>query len=156
MRPCSLSTPPVRGLREQTRRHCFLLSLLGLRQIVVAVNKMDLVDYRQEVFDRIRTELGGFLAKLGVEPAHFVPISAKHGEGLLRHSERMAWYRGPMLLDVLERFHANPPLPAGPCGFPSRMSTALTPGASSRALSSPAASRSGIRSSSIPAASAAA
>jgi bifunctional enzyme CysN/CysC len=102
------------GLREQTRRHCFLLSLLGLRQIVVAVNKMDLVDYRQEVFDRIRTELGGFLAKLGVEPAHFVPISAKHGEGLLRPSDRMTWYRGPMLLEVLEKFHANPPASGGP------------------------------------------
>jgi bifunctional enzyme CysN/CysC len=102
------------GLREQTRRHCFLLSLLGLRQIVVAVNKMDLVAYRQEVFDGIRAELGEFLVKLGVEPANFVPISAKHGEGLLRHSERMAWYRGPTLLEVLERFRANPPASGGP------------------------------------------
>ncbi|HXN36096.1 MAG TPA: adenylyl-sulfate kinase [Opitutaceae bacterium] len=102
------------GLREQTRRHCFLLSLLGLRQIVVAVNKMDLVDYRQEVFDRIRTELGEFLGKLGVEPSHFVPISAKLGEGLLKHSERMSWYRGPTLLETLERFHANPPASGGP------------------------------------------
>jgi sulfate adenylyltransferase subunit 1 (EFTu-like GTPase family) len=82
------------GLQEQTRRHGYLLSLLGVKQVVVAVNKMDLVDYRPEVFERIRAELGEFLAKLGVEPAHFVPISAKHGEGLLRHSERMPWYRG--------------------------------------------------------------
>jgi len=73
------------GLREQTRRHCFLLSLLGLRQIVVAVNKMDLVQYQPEVFDRIQAELTEFLGKLGVEPANFIPISAKHGEGLLRH-----------------------------------------------------------------------
>ena len=102
------------GLREQTRRHCFLLSLLGLRQIVVAVNKMDLVGYRPDVFERIRTELGDFLAKLGVEPAHFVPISAKHGEGLLRHSERMAWYRGPTLLEALEAFRGNPPASGGP------------------------------------------
>jgi bifunctional enzyme CysN/CysC len=102
------------GLREQTRRHCFLLSLLGLRQIVVAVNKMDLVNFRQEVFDGIRAELGEFLAKLGVEPAHFVPISAKHGEGLLRHSERMSWYRGPTLLEALEKFRANPPPSGGP------------------------------------------
>src|ERR1700677_5020233 len=76
------------GLREQTRRHCFLLSLLGLRQIVVAVNKMDKVDYRPEVFERIRAELGEFLGKLGVEPANFIPISAKHGEGLLKGSDR--------------------------------------------------------------------
>ncbi len=102
------------GLREQTKRHCFMLSLLGLRQIVVAVNKMDLVDYRPDVFERIRTELGEFLAKLGVEPAHYVPISAKHGEGLLRHSERMPWYRGPTLLEALEKFRANPPASNGP------------------------------------------
>jgi bifunctional enzyme CysN/CysC len=102
------------GLREQTRRHCFLLSLLGLRQIVVAVNKMDLVGYRPEVFEAIRTELAEFLAKLGVEPANFIPISAKHGEGLLRGSDRMPWYRGPALLEVLERFRANPPASGGP------------------------------------------
>jgi bifunctional enzyme CysN/CysC len=102
------------GLREQTRRHCFLLSLLGLRQIVVAVNKMDLVGYKPEVFNAIHKELGEFLAKLGVEPAHFVPISAKHGEGLLKHSERMAWYRGPTLLEALEQFRGNPPASGGP------------------------------------------
>jgi bifunctional enzyme CysN/CysC len=105
------------GLREQTRRHCFLLSLLGLRQIVVAVNKMDLVGYRPEVFDRIRAELGEFLGRLGVEPANFIPISAKHGEGLLRHSDRMPWYRGPTLLEVLEKFRANPPASGGPLRF---------------------------------------
>jgi bifunctional enzyme CysN/CysC len=104
----------LEGLKEQTRRHCFLLSLLGLRQIVVAVNKMDLVDYKQEVFEAIRTELGAFLAKLGVEPAHFVPISAKFGEGLLRHSDRMKWYHGPTLVEGLEKFRANPPASGGP------------------------------------------
>jgi bifunctional enzyme CysN/CysC len=102
------------GLREQSRRHCFLLSLLGLRQIVVAVNKMDLVGYRPEVFEGIRSELGEFLGRLGVEPAHFIPVSAKHGEGLLKHSDRMAWYRGPTLLEVLEGFRANPPASGGP------------------------------------------
>jgi bifunctional enzyme CysN/CysC len=102
------------GLREQTRRHCFLLSLLGLRQIVVAVNKMDLVDYRPEVFERIRSELGEFLTKLGVEPAAFVPISAKNGEGLLKASSRMSWYKGPALLEVLEGFRAHPSASGGP------------------------------------------
>jgi len=102
------------GLREQTHRHCFLLSLLGLRQIVVAVNKMDLVDYRREVFEAIRAELGAFLAKLGVEPAHFIPISAKYGEGLLRRSGRMPWHEGPALLEALEGFRASPPVTGGP------------------------------------------
>jgi bifunctional enzyme CysN/CysC len=102
------------GLREQTRRHCFLLSLLGLRQIVVAVNKMDLVSYKPEVFESIRAELSGFLHRLGVEPAHFVPISAKHGEGLIRRSEKMPWYRGPALLQVLEEFRGSPSAAGGP------------------------------------------
>jgi bifunctional enzyme CysN/CysC len=102
------------GLREQTRRHCFLLSLLGLRQIVVAVNKMDLVGYHPDVFGAIQTELADYLARLGVEPAHFIPISAKQGEGLLKASGRMPWYRGPMLLEVLETFRANPPASGGP------------------------------------------
>ena len=102
------------GLREQTRRHCYLLSLLGLRQIVVAVNKMDLVDYRPAVYEAIRAELGAFLAKLGVEPAHFVPIAAKYGEGLLRPSEKMAWYRGPTLIEALEKFRGRPSAEGGP------------------------------------------
>jgi bifunctional enzyme CysN/CysC len=104
----------LEGLREQSRRHCFLLSLLGLRQILVAVNKMDLVDYRREVFDGIRAELGEYLSRLGVEPAHFVPISAKLGEGLLRRSARMPWYTGPALLEALGGFRSSPPATGGP------------------------------------------
>jgi len=102
------------GLREQTRRHGFLLSLLGLRQIVVAVNKMDLVDYDEKVFSRIRTELSEFLAKLGVEPAEFIPISAKQGEGLLRTSARTPWYHGPSLLEVLASFRSTPAIHDSP------------------------------------------
>ena len=102
------------GLREQTRRHGFLLSLLGVKQIVVAVNKMDLVDYRPEVFERIRSELREYLGRLGVEPAHFIPISAKNGEGLIGRSARMAWHKGPALLEALEGFSARPPPSGGP------------------------------------------
>ena len=102
------------GLREQTRRHCFLLSLLGLRQIVVAVNKMDLVGYKPGVFDAIQTELGAFLAKLGVEPSYFVPISAKHGEGLLKNSAHMPWYKGPTLVAALEKFRGSVTSSGGP------------------------------------------
>jgi bifunctional enzyme CysN/CysC len=97
------------GLREQTRRHGFLLSLLGLRQIVVAVNKMDLVGYDQKVFESIRSELGEFLGKLGVAPAHVVPVSAKLGEGLIAPSAHLSWYRGPVLLEALELFKASVP-----------------------------------------------
>ncbi len=102
------------GLREQTRRHGFLLSLLGLKQVVVAVNKMDLVGYDQKVYDRIRVELGEFLGRLNVRPAYFVPISAKHGEGLVRPSAHQPWYHGPALLEALERFSANPAAEGAP------------------------------------------
>jgi bifunctional enzyme CysN/CysC len=102
------------GLREQTRRHGFLLSLLGLKQIVVAVNKMDLVNYDEQVFEKIRAELGDFLARLGLPGPRFVPISAKHGEGLLKASGRMPWYHGPMLLEVLDQFRAAPPIQGAP------------------------------------------
>jgi bifunctional enzyme CysN/CysC len=102
------------GLREQTRRHGFLLSLLGLKQVVVAVNKMDLVDYDRAVFDRIRAELGEFLGQLGVTTSHFVPISAKLGEGLLGPSEHLGWYSGPALLPALEKFRATPPIENAP------------------------------------------
>ena len=102
------------GLREQTRRHGFLLSLLGLRQIVVAVNKMDLVGYDQKVFEAIRTELSGFLGQLGVPPTHVVPVSAKLGEGLIRTSAHLAWYKGPVLLEALEQFQSAVPAVGAP------------------------------------------
>jgi bifunctional enzyme CysN/CysC len=102
------------GLREQTRRHGFLLSLLGLKQIVVAVNKMDLVNYDEQVFERIRAELGDFLGRLGLPGPRFVPISAKHGEGLLKASGRMPWHHGPMLLEMLDQFRAAPPIQGAP------------------------------------------
>jgi bifunctional enzyme CysN/CysC len=105
------------GLREQTRRHGYLLSLLGLRQIVVAVNKMDLVGFSPEVFEQIRTELGGFLGQLGIAPSHFVPISAKHGDGIVQLSDRMPWHRGPALLEALEGFRSRPAPHAAPLRF---------------------------------------
>jgi len=102
------------GLREQTRRHGFLLSLLGLRQIVVAVNKMDLVNYDQKVFDAISAELREFLGRLGVPPTHIVPISAKLGYGLISRSEHLSWYKGPVLLEALEQFRSTPPAAGAP------------------------------------------
>jgi bifunctional enzyme CysN/CysC len=105
------------GMREQTRRHGFLLSLLGLKQIVVAVNKMDLVDFSQDVFDGIRAELGGFLGQLGITPDHFVPISAKLGHGVVSLSDRMPWYMGPALLGALEGFRSTPAPHAAPLRF---------------------------------------
>jgi bifunctional enzyme CysN/CysC len=105
------------GLREQTRRHGFLLSLLGLKQVVVAVNKMDLVGYNQDVYEHIKRELTEFLGRLNVTPAHFVPLSAKLGEGLVTPSAKLNWYAGPALLAALEQFRANPALSDAPLRF---------------------------------------
>jgi bifunctional enzyme CysN/CysC len=102
------------GLKEQTKRHGFLLSLLGLKQVAVAVNKMDLVDYNPAVFQRIQAELTDFLGQLGVTASHFVPIAAKFGHGMLKPSELMPWYRGPALLEALEQFRATPPVEGAP------------------------------------------
>jgi bifunctional enzyme CysN/CysC len=102
------------GLREQTKRHGYLLSLLGLKQVIVAVNKMDLVGYDQGVFNRIRSELADFLGRLNVRPAHFVPIAAKLGQGLLQRAGETPWYRGPALLEALEDCHATPPVAGAP------------------------------------------
>ena len=105
------------GLREQTRRHGFLLSLLGMKQVVVAVNKMDLVAYDQSVFEGIKRELTEFLGKLNVRPAFFVPIAAKHGEGLITPSAKLPWYAGPALIEALSEFRSTPAVTDSPLRF---------------------------------------
>ncbi|MEO6846095.1 MAG: GTP-binding protein, partial [Chthoniobacterales bacterium] len=105
------------GIQEQSRRHAYLLSLLGIKQVVVAVNKMDLVDFKQEVFDAVRTNYTEFLSKLGVKPQHFIPISAKHGHNIIAKSEKTPWWNGPAILKALEGFE----VPALSTGLPLRL-----------------------------------
>lgn len=106
------------GIREQSRRHGYLLGLLGVRQIAVAVNKMDLAGFREEAFADIRREITGFLARLGIQPRWVVPVSARQGDNVTAPSERMPWYAGPTVLGCLEGFVK--PLPPGdaPLRFP--------------------------------------
>ncbi len=94
-----------RGVLEQTRRHSFIVSLLGIRHVVFAVNKMDLVDFDQKVFDDIRSECSDFAAKLQATDVHFIPISALRGDNVAERSESMPWYGGSTLLDLLETVH---------------------------------------------------
>ncbi len=93
------------GVRPQTKRHSFIASLLGIRHIVVAVNKMDLVDYDEAVFERIRADYADFSAKLEVQDIHFIPISALKGDNVVDRSTNMPWYNGAPLLDYLETVH---------------------------------------------------
>ena len=90
------------GVLPQTRRHSFISSLLGIRHFVVAVNKMDLVDYSQSRFDEIRREYEGFVAKLDVGDIHFIPMSAVLGRNVVDHADEMPWYNGAPILEYLE------------------------------------------------------
>jgi bifunctional enzyme CysN/CysC len=100
------------GVQEQSKRHAYLLSLLGIKQVVVAVNKMDLVGFKQDVFESVRAEYTVFLEKLGVTPQHFLPISAKHGHNITKASPEMPWFKGPAILEALDQF-ATPVTPEG-------------------------------------------
>jgi len=90
------------GLVEQSRRHAYISALLGIPELVVAVNKMDLVGYERAPFDAIREAFGGFARELGIAEPTFVPISALEGDNVVTVSPRMPWYEGPALLDHLE------------------------------------------------------
>jgi bifunctional enzyme CysN/CysC len=94
-----------KGVLDQTRRHSFICSLLGIRHIVVAVNKMDLVDYSEEVYERIRADYEDFAAKLQVQDIHFIPMSALRGENVVEPAQTMPWFSGGPLLDYLENVH---------------------------------------------------
>jgi bifunctional enzyme CysN/CysC len=93
------------GLTEQSRRHAFLATLLRVPHLVMAVNKMDLVDYSSDVFDSIVEEFTAFAAKLDIADLTFIPISALHGDNVVQRSGNMPWYEGPSLLHHLEHLH---------------------------------------------------
>jgi sulfate adenylyltransferase subunit 1 len=95
------------GVLEQTLRHTFIASLLNLPHIVFCINKMDLVDYDEKVYNNIKAELDGLVDKLKVKDAHFIPISAKLGDNVVDESKNMDWYTGTTLLNLLENIEIN-------------------------------------------------
>lgn len=92
------------GVRENSRRHGYMLSMLGIKQIAVLVNKMDLVDYSRDVFESVKREYTEFLEKIGVQALGFIPVSAVEGDNIASHSERMPWYEGHTVLEQLDDF----------------------------------------------------
>ncbi len=90
------------GLREQSMRHATILSLLGIDAVIVVINKMDLVQYRQEVFDQIVAEYSDYLKGLGVRPKAYVPVSAYVGDNVVLRTSQMKWYTGPTVLELLD------------------------------------------------------
>ena len=90
------------GVLTQTRRHTFIAALLGIRHVIVAINKMDLVDFQESVFDRIRNDYLAFTANLGIDDLQFIPISALRGDNVVEKSAAMPWYQGSTLMHLLE------------------------------------------------------
>ncbi|MCD6337367.1 MAG: sulfate adenylyltransferase subunit CysN [Candidatus Marinimicrobia bacterium] len=95
------------GVITQTKRHTFLISLLGIKHVVLAVNKMDLVDYKKEVFDDICKKYKSFLTRLNIPDVHFIPMSALNGDNVVNPSENMPWYKGQPILELLETIHVS-------------------------------------------------
>ena len=106
------------GLAEQTRRHAYLLRLLGIEQIAVVVNKIDLVGFAEARFRALEREARAFLAELGLTPRVVLPLSARHGDNLSSASANLAWHEGPTLLEALVAFGAAPPLDEPPLRLP--------------------------------------
>jgi bifunctional enzyme CysN/CysC len=106
------------GVREQSRRHAFLLSLLGIGQLVVAVNKMDLADWAEGRFAAVSRDMNAYLASIGMAPARLVPVSAREGDNIAARSARLPWYVGPTILEALEGFAAAPPDTQRPLRLP--------------------------------------
>ena len=105
------------GVQENSRRHGYMVSLLGIRQLAVVVNKMDLVNWDRAVYDRIVREYGAFLDQVGIRPAGFLPVSGRGGDNIADSSPNLPWYQGPTVLDTLDAFRSEP----APVELPFRM-----------------------------------
>jgi sulfate adenylyltransferase subunit 1 len=107
-----------KGILPQTKRHLYIANLLGIRHLVVAVNKMDLVGYDRQVFDTVRRDLSNFAAPLSIENLQFVPISALRGDLVVERGTPLGWYDGPTLIEMLEGIHDEDSAAARPLRFP--------------------------------------
>ena len=105
------------GVQENSRRHGYMVSMLGVRQLAVVVNKMDLVGWDRAVYERIVREYGAFLEQVGIRPSGFIPVSGRGGDNIADRSANLPWYDGPTVLDALDAFHSEP----APVNQPFRM-----------------------------------
>jgi bifunctional enzyme CysN/CysC/sulfate adenylyltransferase subunit 1 len=94
----------IEGVREQTRRHAYVLSLLGISQVVVAINKLDMVKYDRKVFQTVENDIRAFLHSVGIIPSYVIPISARDGENMATRHGGTPWYSGPTILEALDTF----------------------------------------------------
>jgi bifunctional enzyme CysN/CysC len=108
----------MEGVRDQTKRHAYVLHLLGIKQVAVVINKMDMAGYDPEVFADVSRQAEEYLHSIGVKATHIVPISARHGEMIASRSSHMDWYAGKTLTEVLDAFEIDAPAIARPLRFP--------------------------------------
>jgi bifunctional enzyme CysN/CysC len=108
----------LEGVRDQTRRHGYLLHLLGIKQVAVVVNKMDRVDFSAERFNEISDEISAHLTGLGVKPSAVIPISARDGDGVAAHTPRIGWYKGPSVVEALDALEPARPAETLPLRLP--------------------------------------
>ena len=97
------------GIKENSKRHGYMMRFLGIKNIAVCVNKMDLVNYDQKVYEQIKLDYTKFLTEIDLEPKSFIPIAAFHGDNMISHSTKMPWYKGGSVLDVLDSFQKAAP-----------------------------------------------
>ena len=107
-----------KGMLEQTHRHSFIASLLGIPHLIVCINKMDLVDYQEQVFNKIKSDYEKFSSKLNIKDVRFIPISALEGDNVVKKSDNMPWYKGGTLIHELENVHISSDLNHVDCRFP--------------------------------------
>ena len=106
------------GIKENSKRHGYMMRFLGIKNIAVCVNKMDLVHYDEKVFEQIKADYTKFLKEIDLTPKSFIPIAAFHGDNMISHSEKMPWYQGGSVLDVLDSFQKAAPLDQLPFRMP--------------------------------------
>jgi sulfate adenylyltransferase large subunit len=106
------------GVREQTQRHAFMIDMLGLEQLIVVVNKMDLINFSEEKFNKVKNDLETFLARVHLKPTYVIPIAAKQGDNVSNRSKNMDWYDGVTFLEALDSFVNLPSVLEKPMRFP--------------------------------------
>ena len=106
------------GVKEQSKRHAYILSLLGIKKVYVVLNKMDLVDYSEEVYNSVRKDMSEFLSTLKVYPIDYIPVSAYYGENILTDSDKLSWYKGLSIIDAIDAIEKDKGLESKPLRFP--------------------------------------
>ncbi len=106
------------GIQEQSKRHGYILSLLGIKKIYVVINKMDLIDYSEQVYTGIREKFNKFLSNLNIFPLEYIPVSAFNGENITKKSDKLSWYRGASIIEALDLIQKEPEPEHKPLRFP--------------------------------------